>query len=162
MVTLQTCAPEIFRSHRWGQTGGSRVRRPGSEDPHRREQKFWCSNNVCQHQTSILHPTVVQIVKHGRSEMSTQITWWWNNKYTSSCRVSQKTVYPFPLIICSKNRSLWAKSPSKLYLYTKVKHEYSCFLENCIDLKLWWNKLKWTIFLQKRFIMFLWCSQLIY
>ena len=32
-MTLQTHAPENFRSRRWGPSGGSRVRRPGSEDP---------------------------------------------------------------------------------------------------------------------------------
>ena len=32
-VTLQTQAPENFRSRRWGPSGGSCVRRPGSEDP---------------------------------------------------------------------------------------------------------------------------------
>ena len=32
-MTLQTHAPENFRSRRWGPSRGSRVRRPGSEDP---------------------------------------------------------------------------------------------------------------------------------
>ena len=39
-VTLQTRAPEISAHVDGGLSGGSRVRRPGSEDPHRRERKF--------------------------------------------------------------------------------------------------------------------------
>ena len=44
-VTLQTRAPENFRSRRWG--AERRVLRalPGSEDPHRRERKFFL--NCC-------------------------------------------------------------------------------------------------------------------
>ena len=35
----QTCAPKTFRSCWWGPSGGSIMRRPGSEDPHGRELK---------------------------------------------------------------------------------------------------------------------------
>ena len=45
-MALKTCAPENFRSRRWGLSGGSRVRRPGSEDPHRRERKFNINKSV--------------------------------------------------------------------------------------------------------------------
>jgi hypothetical protein len=45
-VILQTCAAENFHSRRWGAEGGSRVRRPGSEDPHRHEWKF--TFKVCE------------------------------------------------------------------------------------------------------------------
>ena len=31
---------ENFRSRRWGPSGGSCMRRPGSEDPHRRERNY--------------------------------------------------------------------------------------------------------------------------
>ena len=39
-VTLQTRAPENFRSRRWGLSRWYCVRKPGSEDPHRCERKF--------------------------------------------------------------------------------------------------------------------------
>jgi hypothetical protein len=39
-MTLQTCVPEISAHVDRGLSGGSRVRRPGSEDPHRHERKF--------------------------------------------------------------------------------------------------------------------------
>ena len=39
-LTLQTCAPEIPTHDDGEASGGSSVRRPGSEDPHRREPKL--------------------------------------------------------------------------------------------------------------------------
>ena len=39
-VILQTCVLENFRYVNWGLSGGSCVRRPGSEDPHQHERKF--------------------------------------------------------------------------------------------------------------------------
>ena len=39
-MTLRTCALENLVHVDGGPSGGSIVRRPGSEDPHRREQKF--------------------------------------------------------------------------------------------------------------------------
>ena len=38
--TLQTCAPENIRSHRWGDEGMVKRAQTVSEDPHRRERKF--------------------------------------------------------------------------------------------------------------------------
>ena len=40
-VTLQTCALDNFHSCQWGPSGGSCVPRPKSEDPHRRERKYY-------------------------------------------------------------------------------------------------------------------------
>ena len=42
-VTLQTCVPEIFASVDVGPSGGSGVRRPGSEDPHALAEFFFFS-----------------------------------------------------------------------------------------------------------------------
>ena len=40
-VSLQTCAAEKNSAHAdGGPSGGSRVRRPGSKDPHKRLRKF--------------------------------------------------------------------------------------------------------------------------
>ena len=39
-VTLQKSAPKIFAHVNRGQSGGSSVCRPGSEDPHLGERKF--------------------------------------------------------------------------------------------------------------------------
>ena len=43
-VTLQTRAPENFRSCRWGDERTAKRAQTGSEDPHRRERKF--SSNI--------------------------------------------------------------------------------------------------------------------
>ena len=40
-MTPQTCAPEISAHVDGGPSGGSRVRRPGSEDPHWRHRKLY-------------------------------------------------------------------------------------------------------------------------
>jgi hypothetical protein len=39
-VMLQTCAPENFRSCRWGDERTVKRAQTGSEDPHRRERNF--------------------------------------------------------------------------------------------------------------------------
>ena len=40
VVILQTSASKIFAGVDGGLSGGASVRRPGSEDPHQRQQKF--------------------------------------------------------------------------------------------------------------------------